>query len=281
MATHNIIGLVVPDGINFLNSHYFTEMLHGIGSEAGMCGYDLLLRVINSGDEEKQVQPWESKNCDGLLIAAPLLDDANIRVLEKKNFPVVLINSTSEHLSYVDINGVDGAMQAVQHLTQLGHRKIAIINGFMKGNNAIDRFYGYKTALYQSKIKLNPDMVVYGNFKQDGGYHAMKKLLSLKTPPTAVFAANDAMAFGALKAIRESGRTVPYDISIVGFDDIELAGLADPPLTTLRQPMQELGRAAVRLLTEQIKKNKLLVRKIVLKPQLICRQSTTEIKDEA
>jgi len=173
----------------------------------------------------------------------------------------------------VVVDNFHGALAAVQHLIGLGYRRIAFINGIPELQASQDRRRGYQVALQEKGIDLRPEWVVEGEFTDAGGYRAMKRLLATDPPPEAVFAASDAMALGAIRAIREQGLRVPQDVAIVGFDDVPLAAQVDPPLTTVRQPISEMGRMACRLLVQLIQGEPVLQRKVVLHTQLVVRQS--------
>lgn len=264
------IGLIIPPESNMF-SDFFAEMLRGIESAARMYNFDLLLKTSNPSNYH---QYFEMKKCDGLLLITPILNDPGIRMLEKKDFPMVLINSVSNNISYVDVDNVNGACKAVEHLVKLGHRRIGIINGILEGANGQDRFRGYKFALDKYSIPKDKELIKNGDYSQASGMLMMKELLSLADRPTAVFVANDLMATGALKVIKEAGLQVPKDIAVVGYDDLVLAEISVPPLTSVRQPIFDLGKEAVRLLVAQMEQGKKSLQKIVLETELIVREST-------
>lgn len=270
------IALIIPPQSNMF-SDFFAELLRGIESAARLYNYDLLLKTSNPSNYH---QYFEMKKCDGLLIITPVLNDPGVKILEKKNFPMVLINSVSNNISYVDVDNVNGAFKAIEHLIKLGHKRIGIINGILEGANGLDRFRGYQLAISKYDLADDKDLVKYGDYSQESGIEATRQLLDMKNRPTAVFAANDLMAIGALKVIKEAGLRVPEDISVVGYDDLILAEISVPPLTSIHQPIFDVGREAVRLLIAQMEQGQKAINKIVLETELVVRESTVGKKPE-
>jgi DNA-binding LacI/PurR family transcriptional regulator len=152
----------------------------------------------------------------------------------------------------VDCDNVSGAADATRHLLRLGHSRIAFIAGTEQSSNACDRRLGYERALGEAGITPEPCMIVPGRFEEQGGREAMRALLARKPRPTAVFAANDMMAIGAMKVIRREGLRVPEDIAVVGFDDIPVAQYIEPSLTTVHQPIYQVGRRAAETLAMRL-----------------------------
>jgi LacI family transcriptional regulator len=170
-----------------------------------------------------------------------------------------------------------GGYEATRYLLSLGHRRIGLIEGTMNLGCARDRLDGYKAALREQDIPFSPVLVREGLFQQPRGYTAAVELLTSPDPPTAIFACNDVMAFGAMEAARELGKKIPDDISIIGFDDIPQAAQVHPPLTTIRQPLEEMGRRAARMLLQIIENPEQPVEKIELPTELVVRESTRGI----
>jgi LacI family transcriptional regulator len=273
------IGLIITTGIKFFVSHYFTEMLQDMAENAGTSGCDFMVKIADPNDQKTSyVELYDTKKCDGLLLVAPFIDDPKMKEVEKKDMPAVIINGFSQKISYVDSDNIDGVKQAIAHFTSIGHKRIAIINGMLDSIDGKNRFEGYKLALEENKIAFNKELVTNGNFAQEGGYGAMKHLLKLKERPTAIFAANDMMAIGAIQALKEEGLRVPQDMSIIGFDDLPLSEQIEPPLTTVKQPITQIGKEAVALLITQIQKRKRAYTKLLLKPELKIRKSTQQLK---
>jgi LacI family transcriptional regulator len=172
----------------------------------------------------------------------------------------------------VDVENREGARAAVAHLIALGHRRIGLINGQLQMEVALARRDGYKQALLESAIPIDSALMVEGFYSEAQSYRAMERLLALPDPPSAVFAASDGMAIGALQAIRHRGLRVPEDVALVGYDDVPIAALATPPLTTVHQPIGEMGAHAVRLLIEQIR-GQHPVNNVRLPARLVVRES--------
>ncbi len=198
----------------------------------------------------------------------------------ERDIPIVLINNhyPDTNVHCVGIANTHEAREITEHLLDLGHRRIGYIGNRLGGEANKDRHKGYSTALRKAGIPHSADMVVLTESSLEGGYLGMKELLREPKPPTAVFCFDDLTAYGACKAIRDAGMRVPHDISIAGFDDLMLSSYFDPPLTTIRQPMHEMGERAMHLLLEQIShlRNDGAPEKsrVLLLGQLVVRQST-------
>jgi len=171
------------------------------------------------------------------------------------------------------VDDIEGGKIATEYLIKLGHRQIAHITGPLQTRSALNRLKGYQLALKKYEIEYRDELVGEGDFKIKGGYQIMKRFLKLSEPPAAIFAANDLLALGAMQAIQKKNFHIPEDFSVVGFNDIELASFVYPALTTVRQPMLEMGAIAVKMLLKIIEEGEFNQRKIVLKPKLIIRDS--------
>ncbi len=190
-----------------------------------------------------------------MIMLSSDIDDPILPLLIKDGIPLVLVGRHPYfvNVASVDVENREGVRDAVAHLIGLGHRRIGLINGELQMEAAQARRDGYKQALLEAGIGIDADLMVEGFYSETAAFQAMLKLLDLALPPTAVFAASDPMAIGALHAIRDRGLHVPDDIALIGFDDLPLAVLATPPLTSVHQPVGEMGAQAVRLLIEQIR----------------------------
>jgi LacI family transcriptional regulator len=255
------------------------EILCGINDRASDLDYDILLFSTNPKKQESKTYAdlCKERNVDGAIISGlRVLDPYLQEVTRNTNFPCVLIDipATSNNLGHVTTDNVKGAQTAVQHLLDLGHRKIAIINGHDEASVSRERLEGYKQALKTQGIDYRPELVFNGNFSEEGGYEAMYQILMQHPDVTAVFSASDLMVLGALKAIERSGRKVPESLSIVGYDDIAISSYCSPRLTTIRQDKYEMGYQAAQLLIDMLVSRE-VNRKIVLKSELIVRESTS------
>jgi LacI family repressor for deo operon, udp, cdd, tsx, nupC, and nupG len=239
--------------------------------------------LCNTDDKLKKERTYleilRGKRVDGLILGTAHIRDKSILELEKKKFPYILVSRNIEGLdkNCIIVDDVVGGIIVTEYLIKLGHRRIAHITGPLTVRAAINRLEGYKFALEKHQIEYQKDLVEGGDFRIKGGYQAMKKFLELPEPPTAIFAANDLLALGGIQAIQKKKYHIPEDFCIIGFDDIRLASFVYPPLTTIRQPMLEMGALAVKMLLRIIEEGEFNQRKIVLKPELIIRESCKRI----
>jgi LacI family transcriptional regulator len=250
------------------------ETLWGIGSEAHQGGYRVLVEPL-SPDRGRYSDLVVSQRVDGLIVSGPRTDDDELESLVRDGFPIILQGSLpSLDASSVDVDNRAGARTAVEHLLALGHRRIGCVtNAPLAYTAAADRLAGYRDALDAAGVDVDATLVVEGAFDAASGWSATASLLAAAPEVTALFVASDIVAFGALRALREAGRRVPADVSVVGFDDIPLARHFDPPLTTIRLPARELGAAAGRALVERLA-GRAGTERTLLPTELIVREST-------
>jgi LacI family transcriptional regulator len=273
----NIIGMLVPS----LDNGYINVISQSIDEELSKAGYDLIVYTTHhkKGKEAQFVNTLTGGLSDGLLLMVPLIDhearETNyLELLRQRQFPYVLIDQTDEgkQSTVVTSTNWQGSYEATRYLIELGHRSIGLITGIMAIHSARERLAGYKAALREAKINVNDTLIVQGDFHSTGGYQATQVLLGQRPRPTAIFASNDMSAFGAMDAIRHAGLDIPKDISVIGFDDIPQASTTYPKLTTVRQPLHELGSLAVKLLLEQLKEQT-KPKQVTLETTLIFRDS--------
>lgn len=269
-----VIGIFV----NNFGSLMVHEMTKAISDAARARGYDILLFNAErfDGVERAGTRDMLANLCAGLILPMPNVEDGYLSDLEKRQLPCVFVNfeARAMGLPVAVAENRKGARAAVEHLLSLGHRRIAFIAGsHYTGQNA-ERQSGYVEALTEAGIPVDPQLLLPGHFMQTGGFAATEKLLALPAPPTAIFAANDEMAFGAIDAIHSKGLRIPQDISVVGFDDIAISRHIHPPLTTMRQPLAELSACAVGELLALIEGQGVQARKITFPLELIVRKST-------
>ena len=255
MRKTDSIALVMrePDA-TVLNDPYLGNII--IATSQTLVGTGVQLVLVNAQNTEEHAQLADyvrSGHVDGVLLASMHDDDPLPRLLLEAGIPTVVSGRPARPLpglSYVDSDNVGGAQIAAERLLSAGRRRVATIAGPQDMTAGIDRLAGYRQALSEAGGK--PERVVYGNFSLESGREAMTELLTHHPETDAVFAANDMMAIGALRALRTAGRTVPADVSLVGFDDIELARYTEPPLTTIRQSVVAQARTMTELLLTQI-----------------------------
>jgi LacI family transcriptional regulator len=241
----NCLGLLVPS----LTWPWMLEILRGVAEEIERSGYSLILYTTAGGaDSERafmsQVVPAGAVEGLALVIPPGMLD--YIGRLAKRGLPVVVIDDRGHHPEFptVATTNVEGGRSAARHLIERGRRTIAMVNGPVDFGCDQDRLEGYRQVLEDAGIRYDAGLVANCDFTQAGGASAMTRLLQANPQVDAVFAANDLMAFGVLQALREAGRTVPDDVAVVGFDDIPAAALTHPPLSTVHQPLYDMGRTA-------------------------------------
>jgi len=267
------LGILIPD----ITNPFFAEIARGVEDAANKNNFNVIL--CNTDDKLKKERTYleilRGKRVDGLILGTAHIKDKSILELEKKKFPYMLVSRNIEGLNKncIIVDDVEGGMRATEYLIKLGHRRIAHITGPLKTRSALNRLKGYKLALKKYKIECRDELVGEGDFRIKGGYQVMKRFLKLTEPPTAIFAANDLLALGAMQAVQKIKYHIPEDFCIIGFDDISLASFVHPPLTTIRQPMLEMGALAVKMLIKIIEEGEFNQRKIMLRSKLIVRES--------
>ena len=270
-----LVGLTIP----FVLGDYFTsilsgatEALHEVDLRAVLCP------TLHLHDREVTLMERLMRGTtDGAILVLPSESHDELHELATKGFPFVIVDSRqplADDLPAVYAAHLAGARAATDHLLGLGHRRIAIITGPSGWFATEERVNGYQAALINAGIPPAPELVVPGNFEIEGGRAAAHTLLALPEPPTAIFASNDNMAVGALQAARERSLRVPEDLSVVGFDDADISRIVSPALTTVRQPLAEMGRMAVSLLTRLIDKQRVETLRVELATRLVLRDST-------
>jgi DNA-binding LacI/PurR family transcriptional regulator len=268
----NTIGVVVTS----IADPFVGEVVGGVEEFAVARQYSVILATCH-GDPDREmraVRSLQERRVDGILVAASRVGALYLPVLQELKAPLVLINNQypGEFGYHVSIDNPAGARLITEHLIDLGHRRIAYIGDRFGLHSDTERCEGYRQTLNDAGIPYDPALVAYGDGASESGVAAMRQLLSLAAPPTAIFCYNDMQAFGALRAAREFGVNVPRDVSIAGFDDLFFCSYTDPPLTTLRQPKQEMGCDAAEILLDLLAGGK--PRSIVKQGRLIVREST-------
>lgn len=269
----SLIGVLVPG----LDNGYITEIIRGVDEELAKSDYNLILYTTHRhrSRESSYVTTIMNGGADGLLLVVPFISNEYLDALHQQNFPFVVIDQFDASGKSSVVNGTNwqGAYDATKYLIELGHRRIGFITGLTELHSAMDRLGGYQSALTDWHLPIHEELIVKGDFWEQGGYLAAQKLLDLPNPPTAIFASNDLLAFGTMEAIRQRGLSIPADISVVGFDDIPQASLVYPALTTVHQPLEKMGRLAVKMLLEHIDSLEYLPYVATLATNLIIRDS--------
>lgn len=277
----NLIGVMVPD----LGTGYIGEIIHGIDAELAETTYDLMLLTTHRAavKEANYVINLAQQIMDGLLLVLPRNPVDYMGTLEERSYPYVLIDhqGNGENCPAVGATNWQGAYNATDYAIKMGHQAIGFITGSLDLGAAVDRLEGYKTALRYHHIPVRPELIYEGTFNQLDGYTGANHFLDLENPPTLIFASNDVMAMAVMDAVRERGLRVPDDISILGFDDIPQASLIHPALTTVRQPLEQMGRVAAQMLLDILQHPESKPGRITLPTELIIRDSTAKLKDRS
>lgn len=271
----SVIGLLVGNVAN----PYFPEIIHGIEAVLSREGYHLLLSNTN-GDLEKTTRIIDAligQRVDGILLMIREFAGVPLERLLAHGVPVVLRDPppvpAPEHVAVVQIAYADGIVAAIRHLAALGHARIAHVTGPMDTRGGPERLAMFRQALAAASLPFIPNLVEEGNYRVAGGRAAGRTLLQQADPPTAIFAANDSTALGVLQAAHERGVRVPDDLSLIGLDDVPVASLVTPPLTTVALPLAEIGTIAARVLMAMIR-GESTERKVCIAGHLVVRKST-------
>jgi DNA-binding LacI/PurR family transcriptional regulator len=260
-------------------SHPFSgQIINGMLDKLTENGYDLIVFNVNRAPrsgEPSYLDLCRRRNVEGAFFMGLRLDDPWLPELKNSSIPVVALDMplAGQRAFSVGCDNVSGAYAAVRYLIELGHSKIGMINGHAQAAVSFDRQEGYKAALVDSGLPYDPRLVVEGNFDMETGRAAFARLLAAAPEVTAVFAASDLMAFGVLKEAAERGIRVPDDLSVIGFDNIDMSSMASPPLTTMSQPRYELGQTVGEMFVSACN-GKMPLSTVLLKADLIVRNST-------
>lgn len=248
----HLVGVIVDR----MQSPFAAATVQGIQDGLRNEGFSISIAYSNRDQELaiEAIHAFYSHQVDGMIILNSWLHNFNDPILSQQNRPFVFVNRLFGNCMSNCVGPGDyyGAQIATQHLIDLGHQRIGYIHGREDWIEAQNRLTGYRDTLAQYDLDDDEDLIRHGDWSVDSGYQAARELLALQEPPTAIFAANDMMALGAIYAIQDAGLTIPDDIAIVGYDDRDFAAWIRPALTTIRMPSYEMGRAAARLLLKQI-----------------------------
>lgn len=256
------IGMVIPL-TTYYSDPFFMELLSGVGRQAAEEELSAYRRIV------------ASSRIDGVVVARVQRDDPRITFLKEARHPFVVFGrSNANDYPYIDVDGRAGIRQIVLHLARLGHRRIAFILSPPQLAFTSLRYEGYCQGLDEAGLSLREDYVVEGDLTRASGHAAALRLLALPEPPTAIVACNDSMAIGAMLAIQERKLVVGRDVAVAGFDDIPAAANASPPLTTVRQPIYDIGRQALDMLIRVIRNEPVENLHVLLVPELIVRASS-------
>ncbi len=272
----NVIALLIPD----YPTIYLGEILRGISHAATQLNCDLMLytqTLFNMAiDPQNTLSAFHTGLIDGALIIVPRNYETLIAEVTQYDLPYVIIDHRSEtkHEASVTATNRKGMLEATRYLLALGHTKIGFITGRMDIACSQDRLQGFRDGLAEVGLTPDDDLILEGDFRQSSGFSLGRQLLQLDDPPTALLMSNDLMALGAMEAALVQGLTVGQDVSIIGFDDVFLANQSHPPLTTVRQPLKEMGSVALDILVSLQQHRPMLSLKYELPTELIIRETT-------
>ena len=275
-----VIGLVVPR----LISSYMGAVISGVSQASEALDYGLMLytQVRSSNTERSAYYASLLSNglTDGAVLIVPYAYELLVNALNDRGIQFVIVDhhSQTEDEPAVIASNRRGVMDAMRHLLALGHSRIGFITGRMSIGCSQDRLQGYRDALTEVGLPYEDELVLEGDFERPTGFEQSRRLLALDVPPTAIFASNDDMAFGVIDAIKDAGLRVGSDISVVGFDDSPAASEVYPKLTTVRQPLAEMGKTAVELLVGMIEGKTTVSTRRELPTELVVRDSTGRVR---
>jgi LacI family transcriptional regulator len=272
------LALVLPTAGDLrFSDPFFSEFLSGLVSAAGPAGFALNITTDSQdGEEGAYLRLIRSQRADGFVLVRLRLDDERVPLLQEAGVPFVAYGrvTPAEDVCFVDGDDVCGAGLMVDHLVALGHRRLGFITEPLQFTKGYYRLEGYRQGLQAHGLPIDPDLVVTTNYRQRSGREAASRLLALPEPPTAIIACNDLLALGAASAVQARGLVVGRDVSVTGYDNIPLAELAQPPLTTVDQPAHRLGALVAEMLIAAIRAEPLTEKQMVLQPHAVIRESS-------
>ena len=268
------IALLLPD----ITNPFYAALVSGIQQSALSHGHTMLLCTTESDAEREEhyLRVLRAKQVDGALVDGLVLPSDRIARFVEDGFPIVCLDRDidSSSIPLVQVDNRLGGRLATEHLVGLGHSRIGHVTGARELGISEERLAGYRDALAAAGIEADSQLVEEGRFTEEGGHEAARTLLERNPDLTAIFAANDLSALGVLNAIAETGRRVPEDISVVGFDDLRLAAFTSPPLTTVHQPAVEIAKLATEILIGLTQGKRVEQMRHLLEPELVVRSST-------
>ena len=277
--TH-VLGLVIPTALSSLfTDPFFSILSQGISEICAAKDYTLMLWLVKPRPENRLKNDLLNTHLvNGVIIASNTIGDPLIEMFVSRNIPLAVVGqSNNPKANTVDVDNIHSVMTAVQHLLDVGRKRLATITGDIQLCSGYDRLIGFKRGLAANNLPILQETIAYGDFTEQSGYQQAKNLLE-RTEFDGLFVASDAMAIGAIRAIREAGLTVPEDIALVSFDNIPTASQHRPSLTTIRQPIYQLGSSAAQLVIDQVESNGTLSpQHLVLPTELIIRETSRRV----
>lgn len=277
--THTI-GIIISDIMN----PFYTAIVRGIEDVTYKSGYNVMLCNTDEDPEKERlyVQVLLEKRIDGLAISTAFRDGIHPLLPQLKMIPLVNIVRKMKGLSADAVMGdnIGGAYKAIEHLIELGHRRIGIISGPSGLSSGAERLKGCKEAFEDHRLTIDHGLIKFGDFKKESGYHLTKEIFLRSDPPTAIFVTNNQMTIGALSALNELKMRIPEDISLISFDDMEWYSFLNPPITTVEHSPYLMGKKAGELLLQRISKKRKKPKKVLFQSNLIIRKSTSPVSKE-
>lgn len=274
-GTTDKIGLIINHGLNYI-SEYLAEIVAGVAYTAEENGKNVILYTETVKQPGGLLKICRAREVDGALLVWANPDRATLTLLDEEQMPYVLLGRRTdfESTSYVAPDNAAGAYALTRHLIEQGNARIAFMTRPLHGPTNQDRFDGYRRAIHEAGLAFDPALVVETALEPDSGYHAMNRLLDLTHIPSAVIAFNDLLAVDALRAAKERGLIVPGDVAIAGFDGLQSSLTTEPQITTVQQPLREMGQRSVHMLLERVADPSLFPDRLTFPTRLVIRPST-------
>ncbi|MEQ6377815.1 catabolite control protein A [Bacillaceae bacterium S4-13-56] len=268
------VGVIIPD----ISSVFFAELARGIEDIATMYKYNIILANSDQNKEKELhlINTMLGKQVDGLIFMGGSISEEHITSFKTSQVPIVLAATLddSKEISTVNINYERAAYDAVKYLVENGNKKIGFITGPIETAIDNEKYKGYQTALHEASIEVDEELIIQGDYSYDSGMEAVDQFFNLTNPPTAIFVSSDEMALGVIHGVQDRGLSVPQDVEVVGFDNTRLATMVRPTLSTIVQPMYDIGAVSMRLLTKYMNKEQVDETKVVLPHRFVERDST-------
>lgn len=276
------IGIVIPHAEFMTVAPYFIDLITSLESNINKMGYHLVFKLpstVKSSADYSHL--YMERKVDGVIVLAPSIDQWLLKKLITDKVPSVVVYGRDEELdiNYIDADNHNGTKKIINYLLSLGHKRIGMITGSTTLICGRDRISGYIEALEDNNILLEKRLIFYGNWKAESGVRAFDYFFALKEPPTAIFAANDHMALGIMRAAEVNGLKIPRDLSVVGYNDISYSAYLNPPLTTMKQPLERIGELAVDLLVKTIENPDRKKERKMMETEFIKRESCSNPRE--
>lgn len=275
----NLIGVIVPN----ISDFFMGELLNGIEEVGKIYDYDILLCNSYGEPEEelKYINLLKSKQVAGIIFVSWKMDKSHVKSIENGNIPAVYISKNAEDFDVycVSINNFKAAYDMTKYLIESGHKKIAFVKSSVQDSIMdSDRYKGYKKAIEENHFEVDRSLIKEGDTTSESGYYLMNEIIESKNIPDAVFATNDEVAIGIINCILDNGYKVPEDISVAGFNDVKIASLYRPSITTIKQPIYDMGAVSIRMIVKMIENEIIEDKNVYLEYELVERHSVAKKK---